>query len=67
MEPIETIRLELKKYVHPLLDFSVRDSEGSVELVIELKNKPPDIHTYYTCPFTRATWRARSFPGPCSG
>ncbi len=47
MEPIETIRQELGKYVHPLLDFSVRDNEGTVELVIDLKNKLPDIHTYY--------------------
>ena len=62
MEPIETIRLELKKYVHPLLEFSVRDNEGTVELVIDLKNKPPtSIPT--TSLFTPATWRARNSPG----
>jgi hypothetical protein len=47
MEPTEKVRYELKKYVHPLLDFSVREQNGRVELVINLKNKPPDIHTYY--------------------
>ena len=47
MEPAETVRQELKKYVHPLLEFSVRQQEGRLELVIDLKNKPPDIHTYY--------------------
>ncbi len=47
MDPLEKVQSELKKYVHPLLDFSVRDNDGTVELVIDLKNKPPDIHTYY--------------------
>lgn len=47
MEPIETVRRELKKYLHPLLDFSVRDRDGRLDLVIDLKQKPPGIHTYY--------------------
>lgn len=47
MEPIERVREELKKYVHPLLDFSAREHNGKVELVIDLKYKPEGIHTYY--------------------
>ena len=47
MNELEKVRTELKKYLHPLLDFSVRDNNGKIELVIDLKNKPPDIHTYY--------------------
>ena len=47
MDALEKVQSELKKSVPPLLDFSVRDNAGTVELVIDLKNKPPDIHTYY--------------------
>ena len=47
MDELEKVRNELKKYLHPLLDFSVRDNDGKIELVIDLKNKAPDIHTYY--------------------
>ena len=47
MEAIEKVRQELKKYVHPLLDISVREQNDRLELVIDLKNKPPEIHTYY--------------------
>jgi hypothetical protein len=47
MDAIEKVRRELKKYVHPLLEFGVRDSGGKIELVIDLKSKPPEIHTYY--------------------
>jgi hypothetical protein len=47
MDSLAKVQLELKKYLHPLLDFSVRDNDGAVELVIDLKHKPPGIHTYY--------------------
>ena len=47
MEPIERVQRELKKYAHPLLYFSVREQNDRLELVIDLKDKPPDIHTYY--------------------
>jgi len=50
MEPGESlarIEQELKKYVHPLLAFGVREINGRVELVIDLKHKPDGIHTYY--------------------
>ena len=47
MDTIKKVQSELRKYVHPVLDFSVRNNEGVTELVIDLKNKPPDVHTYY--------------------
>ena len=48
MERLAAIRQELKKYSHPLLKFDVRETEaGRIELVIDLKGKPANIHTYY--------------------
>ena len=47
MDSLEKVQLELKKYLHPLLNFFVRDNNGVIELVIDLKHKPPGIHTYY--------------------
>lgn len=44
---LEKVRRELERYSHPLLDFSAREREGTLELIIELKNKPDGIHTYY--------------------
>ncbi len=45
---LAAVREELRKYSHPLLDFGVRETPaGRVELVIDLKNKPANIHTYY--------------------
>ena len=47
-EALAAVREELRKYAHPLLHFDVRETEaGRVELVIDLKDKPPNIHTYY--------------------
>lgn len=47
-EAIAAVRKELGKYSHPLLLFDVRETEGGrVELVIDLKDKPANIHTYY--------------------
>ncbi len=47
-EALEAIREELRKYSHPLLDFDVRETPaGRIELVIDLRSKPPNIHTYY--------------------
>ena len=48
LEPLDAIRMELEKYSHPLLRFDVRQTEaGRIELVIDLKDKPANIHTYY--------------------
>ena len=44
---LEKVRRELERYSHPLLDFSAREREGTLELIIDLKNKPDGIHTYY--------------------
>lgn len=45
---LATVREELEKYSHPLLRFDVRETAaGRVELVINLRNKPANIHTYY--------------------
>jgi hypothetical protein len=45
--PLETVLAETRRYEHALLDFSARDRNGSVELVIALKNPAPGLHTYY--------------------
>ena len=45
---LAALRQELDKYSHPLLVFDVRRTgAGRIELVIDLKNKPANIHTYY--------------------
>lgn len=45
---LAAVRKELEKYSHPLLIFDVRRTEaGRIELVIDLKDKPANIHTYY--------------------
>ncbi len=47
-EALAAVCKELEKYSHPLLNFGVRETEGGrIELVIDLKDKPPNIHTYY--------------------
>lgn len=47
-ERLAAVREELRKYAHPLLRFDVRRTDaGRVELVIDLKEKPANIHTYY--------------------
>ena len=47
-EALAAVRKELEKYAHPLLRFDVRESPGGrIELVIDLRNKPANIHTYY--------------------
>lgn len=47
-EALAAVRDELKKYSHPLLTFAVRETRaGRIELVIDLRDKPTNIHTYY--------------------
>ena len=41
------VRAELGHYDHPLMDFSAREKDGAIELVIELRNKDLGLHTYY--------------------
>lgn len=38
---------EVRRYEHPLLDFSVRRHNEQVELVIECKVRHLGLHTYY--------------------
>ena len=45
--PIEKVRNELKKYEHPLLEFSARQKGDGVEVVIEFRDKSLGLHTYY--------------------
>lgn len=47
MSPLEKVRAELARYEHALMDFSARENNGGVELVIELKNRSLGLHTYY--------------------
>jgi hypothetical protein len=47
MNPLQMARAEVRRYEHPLLDFSVRDHNGQVELVIECKVRGLGHHTYY--------------------
>lgn len=47
-DQLAAVRKELEKYSHPLLTFDVRRTNaGRVELVIDLKEKPANLHTYY--------------------
>ena len=47
MTRLEKVQAELKRYEHALMDFSAREHNGAVELVIELKNRDLGLHTYY--------------------
>ena len=38
---------QLRLYEHPLLDFSARAKGEGVELIIQFKNPPVPVHTYY--------------------
>jgi hypothetical protein len=36
----------LRFYDHPLLAFSARETNGIIEILIDLKNPPAPVHTY---------------------
>jgi hypothetical protein len=44
---LEKVEAELARYEHALVDFSAREHNGSIELVITLKNRDLGLHTYY--------------------
>ena len=44
---LERVLAQLRLYQHPLLDFSARAKGDGVELIIEFKNPPVPVHTYY--------------------
>ena len=47
MTPLEKVLEQTRRYEHPLLDFSARERDGHIELVIQCKAKNLDLHTYY--------------------
>ena len=47
MSPPDQVRQQLARYEHPLFDFSARESDGKVDLVIDCKLKNLGLHTYY--------------------
>ena len=47
MTPFEKVQAELDRYDHALLAFSAREHNGGIELVIQLKDPSPGLHTYY--------------------
>ena len=47
MTPLEKVLAETRRYEHALLDFSAREQNGTIELVIELKDRRLGLHTYY--------------------
>jgi len=47
MNPFEQARREAARDEHPLFDFSAREKDGKVELVIDCKLKTLGLHTYH--------------------
>ena len=47
MTPLEKVLAETRRYEHALLNFSARERNGEIELVIELKDRSLGLHTYY--------------------
>ena len=47
MTALEKVLAETRRYQHALLDFSAREHNGGVELVIALKDPSLGLHTYY--------------------
>jgi hypothetical protein len=44
---LDRVLAQLRLYEHPLLDFSARESGEGVEVIIQFKNSPVPVHTYY--------------------
>ena len=44
---IEKVLGELEKYEHPLFEFSAREKDAAVEVIINFRNKDLGLHTYY--------------------
>jgi hypothetical protein len=44
---LERVLEQLRLYEHPLLEFSARAKGEGVEVIIEFKNAPIPVHTYY--------------------
>jgi hypothetical protein len=44
---LEKVQAEARRYEHAMLQFSAREHNGAIELVIELKDPGLKLHTYY--------------------
>jgi hypothetical protein len=44
---LDRVLAQLGLYEHPLLDFSARAKGEGVEVIIQFKNPPVPVHTYY--------------------
>jgi hypothetical protein len=44
---LERVVAQLRLYEHPLLDFSAHAKGEGVEVIIDFKNPPVPVHTYY--------------------
>ena len=44
---LDRVLAQLRLYEHPLLDFSARAKADGVEVIIQFKNSPVPVHTYY--------------------
>jgi hypothetical protein len=44
---VERVREHLARYEHPLLEFSAREHGEGVQVIIEFRNPPVPVHTYY--------------------
>jgi hypothetical protein len=40
------VQEHLKLYEHPLITFSARENNGTIEVLIDFKNSPVPVHTY---------------------
>jgi hypothetical protein len=45
-QSLQKVRAHLALYEHPLLAFSARETNGSIEILIDLKNSTVPVHTY---------------------
>ena len=44
---LDRVLAQLRLYEHPLLNFGAREKGEGVEVIIEFKNSPIPVHTYY--------------------
>lgn len=44
---LEIVLSQLRLYSHPLLNFSAREKGEAVEVIIQFKDPPVPVHTYY--------------------
>jgi len=44
---LQRVLAQLAQYQHPLLAFDAREKGDGVEVVIQFKNPPVPVHTYY--------------------